>query len=195
MQLKEYRRQFDPRDACTLEVSVHPAGSRTIVVGAGPFHYNGQDYVLAEEEHFDVPEQPFGATLLIYLVKEKATGDVRVLFDLDPKDGSDPPYEFQPTSPLEGIYRLALLDIPTGTGPLDDIKGKWMTLGPPLPPAPLPDPGPGVLPPQQDDPPSPSSPIELAKLFSQMVGNPANVSAADRARFQQFVAKHSKEKK
>jgi len=105
----------------------------TIVVKAGSFRVSGKDYELVDDETFTASFEAVSKTLFGYLVKEKSTGEARLLVDEFTHDGqgvrfSDPDYEVlwelflcnivpADTASLEGVEVQRRITVVTGDSP------------------------------------------------------------------------------
>ena len=92
---------------------------RTVQVGSGEFGAGRNLYRLPEDTTFTLDVMPFRCALSVYLVEEKATGNVSVLVDDAPHGES---YLWSSKDPFTNLVLLMLADIRPNTDDLDAVE-------------------------------------------------------------------------
>lgn len=102
-----------------------------ITVGAGPFRFGGEDFVLDDDYEYTVAESSDPRTLVVVLAKETASGDGVVVVDEEGPDDGRFPWD---GSGYEPMTRLFFGTIPADTTDLNDVS--WVKLAVEVPPEP-----------------------------------------------------------
>jgi len=87
-------------------------------VHAGKFIVDGQEGELLHDEHYTVPVRNVDADIQAFLVKNRDTGEYRVLIDDVKVDSEDVAFNFSPTSPFILILSLVLIAVPANCADL-----------------------------------------------------------------------------
>jgi hypothetical protein len=114
--LTTYSDQTMAKEDTAIDLSVS-VSDRTITIHSGPFRCGRRDYVLVQDETFDIPKSSVDISGIGWLVIEKSSGEPRIFFHMVER-GEPDPFIF-PVDAYEPLHDLLSFSIPAGVPNFD----------------------------------------------------------------------------
>ena len=106
-----------------VELVVEQHSETEIAVRAGSFTVASQQYVLAEDQIYELVDDPSVRVWITgHLVRDSASDEVALLVDEVYDDGEDVAYRFVQGGDLQLLHTMFVFEIPTHGGTLTDIE-------------------------------------------------------------------------